>query len=607
MPEFVIKRKKLFTALGVVVLLGIMFALSFFSALGDSGTVDEVAHIPSGYSYVEHNDFRLNPEHPPLAKALAGIPLALAGIDDIKPDWSWEQINQWESGWYLLYETGNDPAYILLLSRLPMILLMLLLGLTVFFMAKKFFGTKVAMFALALYAFYPEMIGHGHLVTTDIAAALGYIIAIWAFSNALVKKTFKTVLIAGLAFGVAQLLKFSSFLLFGIFIILIIGKSWQDKSEKENFWFHFKEHLKTYFWVCVYSLALVWIVYIPFVWNTSPEIEHKVIEMNLTQREDTQAFRNFLHLFENNVILRALGHYLLGVMLVIGRVAGGNAVFILGSLSDKSIAWFFPVAYLIKTPISVLILLVWSIITFIVFRNRNKKEAWADWVILTPLVVYWLFTLQGSLNIGIRHLIPTVPFAILFIAKQMHRYIGEQEKFNLQAIIIWALVGLMGLSVIAYYPSYIAYFNEVVPRDKRYEYMTDSSLDWGQDLLRLKKFVDEENIKSIKVDYFGGSVPEYYMPQAVEWHSSYGPTTGYLAISATYYQSSKLYGPMEGKWSYEWLNDYEPEAVIGGSILVFNITSTDLSANPPVSPYEITHVDPPGSLDIDRGTPAQNE
>ena len=603
MPEILIKKKKLFTALFVVILLGIMFVLSFFSALGDSGTVDEVAHIPAGYSYVEHQDFRLNPEHPPLAKALAGMPLALAGINDIKADWSWEQINQWESGWYLLYEAGNDPAYILLLSRLPMMALMLLLGLVVFFMAKKYFGTKVALFALALYAFYPEMIGHGHLVTTDIAAALGYVIAVWAFSNALVKKSLKTMLIAALAFGVAQLLKFSSFLLFGIFLILIVGKAWQDKTKEANFWVQLWKHFKTYFWVCLLSLIVVWIVYIPFVLNTTPEVEHKVIEMNLTQRADTLAFRNFLHLFENNLVLRALGHYLLGVMLVVARVAGGNAVFIMGQLSDKSIAWFFPVAYLIKTPITILILLVWSIVTFIVFRNKNKKESWADWVILTPLVVYWLFTLQGSLNIGIRHLIPTVPFAILFIAKQMHRYIGEQEKFNLQAIVVWTLAGLMAISTIAYFPSYIAYFNEAVPRSERYKYMTDSSLDWGQDLLRLKKYVDEENIETIKVDYFGGSVPEHYMPQAVEWHSSYGPTTGYLAISATYYQSSKLYGPIEGKWSYEWLDDYEPDAVIGGSILIFNITATDLSAKPPISPYEITHVDPPGSLDIDRGTP----
>jgi hypothetical protein len=123
--------------------------------------------------------------------------------------------------------------------------------------------------------------------------------------------------------------------------------------------------------------------------------------------------------------------------------------------------------------------------------------------------------------------------------------------------------------------------------------LIDSSLDWGQDLLRLKKYVDDNNIQDIKVDYFGGSIPSYYIPQSREWHSSYGPTTGWIAISDTFYQSSKLYGPRENKWSYEWLDNYKPKAIIGGSILVFNISPDDLVKNPPKSSYEIKVIEYP--------------
>ena len=151
-------------------------------------------------------------------------------------------------------------------------------------------------------------------------------------------------------------------------------------------------------------------------------------------------------------------------------------------------------------------------------------------------------------------------------------------------------------STLSYYPNYIGYFNEAVPRSERYNYLTDSSLDWGQDLLRLKQYVDENQIKKIKVDYFGGSVPSFYIPQSESWHSSYGPTTGWLAVSATFYQSSKLYGEKEGKWSYGWLDDYEPKAEIGGSILVFNITAEELIKNPPKSSYPITKIEFPGEI-----------
>jgi hypothetical protein len=271
----------------------------------------------------------------------------------------------------------------------------------------------------------------------------------------------------------------------------------------------------------------------------------------------------------------------------------------MGHISDKSISWFFPVAWLLKTPLPVIILFLWSIVTAIVFRTKNKKDLWEDWLILTPIVVYWAFTLKGQLDIGIRHLMPTVPFVLLFIGKQMHRYLSK-PFWTTQAIVIFGLCIWLIIDVFSYYPQYIAYFNNLVPRDQRYKYLVDSSLDWGQDLLRLKDYVDENHIDSIKIDYFGGSIPEYYIPQTEDWHSSYGPTTGWLAVSATYYQSSKLYGPKEGKWDYSWLDKYKPTAEIGGSILVFHISPEDLNQNPPVSPYPITEYDAPGSLKIDR-------
>jgi len=579
------------------ILLLILGALSLSASLGDSGTVDEIAHIPSGYSYVEYQDYRLNPEHPPLAKALSGFFLQFADINDIRKDWSWEGINQWEAGWSMLYRSGNDPEQILFWARLPMILLAVGLGLFLYFWSKKYWGKKVALLVLTLYVFYPDIIGHSHLVTTDIAAAFGYVITLYAFDKMIKKRNIKYLIWAGVAFGIAQLLKFSSFLLFIILLILVFYRAKLDQKKEQSYWSSLKPLILSYLGVCVVSLIVVWIVYIPFVWNTSSQIEHEVIERNLTNSQDTLLLRNFLHYFENNPIMRGLGHYLLGIALVFARVAGGNATYILGEVSDKSIAWFFPVAWMIKTPISIIILLIWSLLSLVIFRNKHKEDSWTNWLLLTPIVVYWAFTLKGSLNIGIRHLMPTVPFVILFIGKSLKRYLAGQHLTK-QAVAIAVIVIVLIADVVRYYPQYIAYFNFLVPREDRYKYMIDSSLDWGQDLYRLKKYIEDNNIESIKVDYFGGSVPPYYIKQSSEWHSSYGPTTGWIAISATYFQSSKLYGPKEGKWSYQWLEQYQPEAIIGGSILVYNISNEDLAENPPVSPYPIKVIEEPGTINI---------
>ncbi len=102
-------------------------------------------------------------------------------------------------------------------------------------------------------------------------------------------------------------------------------------------------------------------------------------------------------------------------------------------------------------------------------------------------------------------------------------------------------------------------------------------------------------LRNIKLDYFGASEPGYYIPDVEIWDSEYGPTTGWLAISAFNYQASKMRGELYGKWSYHWLDARKPAAIIGGSILVFNITQDELAKNPAASPYTITNVVEPNA------------
>jgi len=592
--NYVWARKNLFTGLAVFLILLFMFAMARSSSYGafgdpgDSAIIDEVAHVPAGYTYVKDADYRLNPEHPPLAKSLAALPLvANKNIVGPESDSSWSDINQWGTGWYLIYRAGNNPKNVLDLARLPMILLMIFLGLFLFKWARELFGRKVALVVLLMYGFYPDVLAHGRLVTTDVPAALGFVVATYYFLKMLEKVSWKTIVCAALALAFAQLLKFSAILLFPIFFVYIVIKSLMEKKTA-GFWKGLWVKFKPFFLVSILSVLFVWIAYIPFVRNTPPSIEHQLIETNLTSRPGTLVLRNFLHHFENNAITRGLGHYTLGVFLVIGRVSGGNNTFLLGQLSHKSIPYFFPVAWLLKTSIPIVLLVFASVLAMILRWPKNKDKKWQLTVILTPIVVYWIVTLRGRLDIGIRHLMPTIPFVLLMIGYFIRPIVNGTKKWP-KAIITLLVVFMVG-STLRSYPNFIAYFNEFTPADQKHQRLIDSSLDWGQDLLRLKKYVDDNHIKNIKIDYFGGSVPAYYIPQSTSWHSQNGPTSGWLAVSATFYQSSRLSGPEEGKWSYQWLNAFKPEAIIGGSILVFNISPEELKKNYPVSPYPITTI-----------------
>lgn len=127
------------------------------------------------------------------------------------------------------------------------------------------------------------------------------------------------------------------------------------------------------------------------------------------------------------------------------------------------------------------------------------------------------------------------------------------------------------------YPSFLAYFNEVAggPAGGA-RYAIDSNLDWGQDLRRLRAFVEAHHIEHIAVDYFGGGSPAYELGEKyIPWGSAKGPYTGWLAVSINLLQFA------QARWdqaldqpaaeAYAWLQGQAPIAQIGYSIAVFDL------------------------------------
>src|SRR3989338_7641271 len=207
------------------VLLIFVFVITVASMSGDSVTMDEVAHLPSGYSYLTQKDMRLNPEHPPLVKDLAAIPLLfIKGIEfpyDIKA-WQSDVNGQWDFGFNFLYGRGNPVDKMIFWGRIPMILILILLGFYIFKWSRELFGNNGALLALLLFSFSPTFLAHGRLVTTDVGAAAGALIATYYFIKALGSagastelsrmsspQAKKSILKAGIVFGLAELAKFS--------------------------------------------------------------------------------------------------------------------------------------------------------------------------------------------------------------------------------------------------------------------------------------------------------------------------------------------------------------------------------------------------------------
>ena len=153
----------------VAAMLIALFAVSLRLAWDDSTTMDEKAHIPASYSYMRYFDMRINPEHPPLLKDLAGLAMTLISplpvfpipsalwdngddnVDQSKhpegPAKAWG-LAQWSFGDRFLFGEGNNPDTLTFFARLPIILIALLLGFMLFRWTRELAGTVAGLFAL---------------------------------------------------------------------------------------------------------------------------------------------------------------------------------------------------------------------------------------------------------------------------------------------------------------------------------------------------------------------------------------------------------------------------------------------------------------------------
>ncbi len=580
------------------------------SSIHDSLVMDELAHIPAGYGYVKYQDFRLNPEHPPLTKVLSAIPLAFMDLKFPTESKSWQtDINgQWDTGREFIFGSGNNANAIIFWARIGAIFLTLMLTLIIYFISKKLTGPVLAFLPTALFAFSPSVLAHGHYVTTDIAAAFGILISLYSYANFLKNPNIKTGAFATICFGLAQLTKFSAVLLIPFYLVVAIlwGLHKASKLEvapigKNKLRMFFEFPIKELFKLAAIGITAVLLIIYPtyFVFTRNYPLERQAHETEYLLSSFAEGptkpgkicipMRCFAEAdiwMASKEITRPFAEYMLGVLMVTQRETGGNTSYFLGEVSNLGSRSYFPVVFGLKeTPISLFLLL--AAIIFSIYKiftahrtGRNLSSRISRWsennlhklLFLLFIIFYMGMSIKSPLNIGYRHLMPIIPLIYILIATV---FVNKKETlWNYFAIIF--IVFLAVIQAFASYPYYLSYFNFIGGGTTNgYRYVTDSNYDWGQDLFELKKFVDSNpQINKIAVDFFGGSDVNYYLGgKSVSWWSAKGNPTGeginWLAISV-----NNLQGQIQPKiqWlardqrdEYHWLTDArEKESGIGG-------------------------------------------
>jgi len=513
------------------IFIGAAALLAFVAlALGDilttSPTSDELPHLASGYTYLTTRDFRLNDEHPPLLKEFAALSILNQHLwrPQLDPFWrsALEVPNaQWRFAHAMFYGRRpeyadtptteriprsaffNDAEALFTRARIAMLFFPLLLAIVIFAWAGEVWGWWGGAVAIVLFAFDPNFIAHGGLITTDVGVAALMAATLYFFWRCSRNASAINIVAFAICFALAIVAKFSALLLIPMVIILF---------------FHARSRRILIAIGCAAAtIIVVWAAY-GFRYSASAERPRPLVMVVndwyaarslLAQYPDgppeaaIQRARSTIHigtlgrivLFANDLHVFPEA-YLYGLALQ-QRNAYARWSYLNGEGSHTGFPTYFFYTFIYKTPEATIALIALAVIGL--RRRRTSALPFLIW----PIAIYMAFSIASNLNIGHRHILPIYPF--LYVIAGSLWSAAARRRFL--AVAACALVALPACMV---WGKHLSYMNLIAggPRNG-YEKLIDSNFDWGQDLKRLGKWA-EHRTEPLNLVYFGTADPRFY-------------------------------------------------------------------------------------------------
>jgi hypothetical protein len=229
----------------------------------------------------------------------------------------------------------------------------------------------------------------------------------------------------------------------------------------------------------------------------------------------------------------------------------------------------------LKTPLASLALFALGAVACAMRRTKDDL-----WIALPPLLLLYLLSFHYAKDYGVRYMLPAFPFLLLLAGRGIDLALraGSSGAIGVAVLVAWQLVAC---TVAA--PNHLAYFNELAGgTDRARKLLLDSNLDWGQDLGRLKAYMDARGVTKIGLGYFGHVDPKVY---GIDYTlAPAAPTPGLYAVSANFlagypyaitYAGDRIRGVRQGSWT--WFDRLTPAARAGSSIYVFDVSADDVA------------------------------
>jgi 4-amino-4-deoxy-L-arabinose transferase-like glycosyltransferase len=531
----------------LLLLLGVQAAATIGAMRETSTTFDEIVLVAGGARGFATGAFDIAPEHPPLTQYLYGLPVHLTS-PVLPPAVAMQRGDMAQRYVYartFFWLSGNDAERLAFIGRLPAVLCALLLTLLVFLWTRTVAGPRIALAAAFLVAGLPDVLAHGGIAYNDVPLATAFFGALWAIDRALRRPTAVRGALAGALVAVAFLTKFSAIVLLPAAGLLLIAQALGAGEAERRSWLR--------------AMPVATVALLVSLWAT------------------------LVVGYRGDLLLEEL-RYGLGFTFFHVNEGHGVPAYLLGQRSTTGWAWFYPVAFLLKTPAALHLLAAVAAAGLLAgmqragsVRERLVRAAASP--LRMPLVgaaTFGAALLTSSLAIGFRYALPLLPFLCVLVAIGVARHLAGAPRWQQGGVA--ALFAWYAASVLLFYPNFIAYTSEYVPdRQRGDSALLDSSLDWGQGLVQLRRLLAAEGIDRVYLSYFGSALPGGYgirfeplpsffplfphgSPQAAE------EPPRYMVISATNLHGIYLPGDPFARF-----RDVEPDHIVARSLYVFRL------------------------------------
>jgi hypothetical protein len=527
-------------------------------------TWDEPDHIYSGYMSWR-GDFGLNPEHPPLVKFVATLPLLPMQLNVPEMQDRSYRLQAVLGGRDFIFH--NDADKIVFRAQMAASIFTLLLLVIAFLATREMFNTTAGFLALGLLLFDPTLLAHGALVTTDAAQACFLLASIYAFYRYVQLPSAGRLMITGVAVGLALASKHSAVLVFPMLLILAGIEIFRRESANGGSQLSLGErtlgkraarYATALVIIGLMSVAILWAAY-GFRYaargdglQLNPPMEAQLAKVpSPTQAKVLYEFARF-HLLPES--------YIYGFAHVLFSADSFNS-YLFGKSYPHAVWFYFPVAMLVKSSLTFLILLAISVGVIASGRLRGRLQKRRELLfLLVPPLIYLAASMEGGMNIGIRHILPVYIFLAILIAGAASVLMKNSRPWRYAVVL---LLVFQAISVTRAFPNCIGYANEAFGGPKNvWRYVSDSSADWAQQLHAVKRYTDERHIQNCWFVYFGTGVIDY----------------DYYKIPC------KLLPTIESIW-LGTLSDATP--AIDGPVFISAVNLTGFEFGPPpLNPYE---------------------